>query len=58
MTFVTPKNSHKKTNSQKIPALGRQTQADLCELEISLIYKANSRTARAAIPKKKKKKKD
>ena len=30
-----------------IPALGRQTQADLCEFKASLVYKASSRTARA-----------
>ena len=30
-----------------IPALGRQKQADLCEFEASLVYKASSRTARA-----------
>ena len=30
-----------------IPALGRQRQADLCELEASLVYRANSRIARA-----------
>jgi hypothetical protein len=27
-----------------IPALGRQRQVDLCEFEVSLIYKVNSRT--------------
>ena len=27
-----------------IPALGRQRQADLCEFETSLIYRASSRT--------------
>ena len=30
-----------------IPALGRQRQVDLSELEASLVYKASSRTARA-----------
>jgi hypothetical protein len=30
-----------------IPALRRQKQADLCEFEASLVYKMNSRTARA-----------
>ena len=30
-----------------IPALGRQRQANLCEFEASLVYKINSRTARA-----------
>jgi hypothetical protein len=29
-----------------IPALGRQRQADLCELEASLVYRVSSRTAR------------
>ena len=28
------------------PALGRQRQVDLCEFEVSLIYRASSRTAR------------
>lgn len=28
-----------------IPALGRQMQANLCEFEASLVYKASSRTA-------------
>jgi hypothetical protein len=28
-----------------LPALGRQSQADLCELEASLVYRVNSRTA-------------
>ena len=27
-----------------IPALGRQSQADLCEFEASLVYRASSRT--------------
>ena len=27
-----------------IPALGRQSQADLCEFEASLVYKVSSRT--------------
>jgi hypothetical protein len=31
-----------------IPALGRQTQVDLCELEASLVYRESFRTARAA----------
>ena len=30
-----------------IPALGRQRQVDLCELEVSLVYRVSSRTARA-----------
>jgi hypothetical protein len=30
-----------------IPALGSQRQADICEFEVSLIYKASFRTARA-----------
>ena len=30
-----------------IPALRRQRQVDLCELEASLVYKESSRTARA-----------
>ena len=30
-----------------IPALGRQTEADLCEFEVRLVYRVNSRTARA-----------
>jgi hypothetical protein len=29
-----------------IPALERQRQADLCEFEASLVYRANSRTVR------------
>jgi len=29
-----------------VPALGRHRQADLCELEASLVYRASSRTAR------------
>ena len=29
------------------PALGRQSQVDLCEFEASLVYKAGSRKARA-----------
>ena len=29
-----------------LPALGRQRQEDLCELEASLVYKESSRTAR------------
>lgn len=29
------------------PALRRQRQADLCELKVSLVYRANSRTTRA-----------
>jgi hypothetical protein len=44
-----------------ILALGRQSQADLCELEVSLVYKVSSRTARATkrnSPQKKKKKKN
>ena len=28
------------------PALGRQSQADLCEFEVSLAYRVSSRTAR------------
>ncbi|EGW06329.1 hypothetical protein I79_018985 [Cricetulus griseus] len=30
-----------------IPALGRQRQADLCEFEANLVYRASSSTARA-----------
>jgi hypothetical protein len=30
-----------------VPALGRQTQADLFEFEASFIHRASSRTARA-----------
>ena len=30
-----------------IPALRRQMQADLCEFEASLVYRASSRTVRA-----------
>ena len=30
-----------------IPTLRRQRQVDLCEFEVSLVYKASSRTARA-----------
>ena len=30
-----------------IPALRRQRQADLCDFEASLVYRAGSRTARA-----------
>jgi hypothetical protein len=30
-----------------IPALGKQRQADLCEFKASLVYRADSRTARA-----------
>ena len=30
-----------------VPALRRQKQADLCEFKASLIYKTESRTARA-----------
>ena len=32
-----------------IPALGRQRQADLCEFENSLLYRASSRTGSKAI---------
>ena len=32
-----------------IPALGRQKQADLCEFEASLMYRASSRTISKAI---------
>jgi hypothetical protein len=32
-----------------IPALGQQTQSDLCEFEASLVYKASSKTAREVI---------
>jgi uncharacterized membrane protein len=42
-----------------VSALGRQSQADLCELEASLVYRECSRTARAtqrnSVSKKKKK---
>jgi hypothetical protein len=47
-----------------IPALGRQRQAELCELEASLIYRVISKTARATQrnpsekPTRKKEKKD
>ena len=34
-----------------IPALGRQRQADLCEFETSLVYRASSRIARAVTQK-------
>ena len=30
-----------------IPVLGRQRQTYLCKFEVSLVYKASSRTARA-----------
>jgi hypothetical protein len=30
-----------------IPALGRWRQEDLCEFEVSLVYRMSSRTARA-----------
>jgi capsid protein len=30
-----------------IPALGRESQVDLCEFEASLVYRVSSRTARA-----------
>ena len=30
-----------------IPARRRQRQADLCELEVSLVYRVSSRTARS-----------
>jgi hypothetical protein len=30
-----------------VPALARQRQADICEFEVSLVYIASSRTARA-----------
>jgi hypothetical protein len=30
-----------------MPALGRQRLVDLCELEANLVYRVNSRTARA-----------
>jgi hypothetical protein len=29
-----------------IEALGRQKQVDLCEFEVSLVYRVNSRTSR------------
>jgi hypothetical protein len=32
-----------------IPAFGKQGQADLCELEASLVYRPSSRTARLNI---------
>ena len=32
-----------------IPALGRQTQVDLCEFEASLVYRVSFRTARIVI---------
>ena len=34
-----------------VPSLGRQRQADLCEFEASLVYKASSRTGPKAIEK-------
>jgi hypothetical protein len=33
-----------------VPALGRQRQADFCEFEASLVYRANSGTAKAYLP--------
>ena len=33
--------------SPSVPLLRRQRQADLCEFEVSLVYKVNSRTAKA-----------
>jgi hypothetical protein len=30
-----------------IPALGRQKQTNLCEFQVSLVYKSSSRTAKA-----------
>jgi hypothetical protein len=45
-----------------IPALRRQTQADLCEFKAILVYRVNFRTARATqrnpVSKKKKKSKE
>ena len=45
-----------------IPALGRQRQADFCEFEASLVYRASSKTARATqrnpVPKHKQNKKN
>ena len=35
-----------------IPALGRQRQVDLCEFQVSLGYRTNSRTARAVTQEK------
>ena len=32
-----------------IPALGRQRQADVCEYEASLVYRASSRTIKATL---------
>ena len=44
-----------------IPALGRQIQVDLCELEASLVYRVSSRTlglhSQTLSPKKEKEKK-
>jgi hypothetical protein len=34
-------------HSLLIPALGRQRQVDLCEFEVSLVYRVTSRTSRA-----------
>jgi hypothetical protein len=36
-----------KLGTPLIPALRRQRQADLCDFEASLVYRASSRTARA-----------
>ena len=30
-----------------IPVLGRQREVDLCEVDVSLVFRASSRTARA-----------
>ena len=38
-------------HKQLISALKRQRQADLCEFEVSLVYRASSRTASKAIEK-------
>jgi hypothetical protein len=42
------------------PCIGRQRQADICEFEASLVYRASSRTAKATqrnpVSKKKKSK--
>ena len=41
-----------------IPALGRQWQGDLCEFEVSLVYRARTVTQRKPVSKKPNKKED